>query len=886
MKDYYLLGVKEALSALASSEGGLSDAEAARRLENHGPNELREEAPPSKILIFLRQFRSFLVYILFAAAAVSLAIGELVDATVIAAILVLNAVLGFVQEYRAERALEALKKLAAPQATVVREGKTRRLAAREIVPGDVILLAEGDKIPADCRLVECFSLKANEASLTGESETVEKLIAALKKEAALPDRGNCCFAGTNIAFGRGKAVVYATGMETEFGKIAKEIQEAGEPETPLQKKLGEFGRTVGLAIIAIASIVALAGVLRGHELAEMFITGIALAVAAVPEGLPAIVTITLALGLKKMARNNAIVRRLPAVETLGTTNVICSDKTGTLTRGEMMVERIWIGHEFWEVSGEGYKPDGKFSKEGIGRAPLTTGVLMLLRTGLICNRATVSDDHVTGDPTEAALVVSAEKAGISQSQREHKKYKIVGEVPFSSERKRMTVVCGDGTAYMKGAPETVLERCSSIMVDGRKVRLDERLRKKVREANEEMASGALRVLGFAYKENMHDKEKMYANFKEKDEHDFVLLGLQGMIDPPRHEVKDAIRKCAEAGIRVIMLTGDNPLTARAIARDIGMRTSGALAGLDIDKMSDAELKAAVKHVSVFARVSPHHKSRIVKALQELGFQTAVTGDGVNDAPALKQASIGIAMGITGTDVTKEASDMVLADDNFATIVLAVKEGRSIFENIRRFVRYLLTANAGEVAAMFAATLFALPLPFTALQLLWINLVTDGIPALALGVQPPEKEIMRRPPRPAMQSILDLRMKLLILSTGVVIAAFTLLALFTNIGEGILKAQTMAFTTIVLIELFDSFASMSERTVLTGRVKPAASLFAAALAAFGLQLLVIYFAPLAGLFGTYALSAGDWLEIAGFAIAAFIVIELTKEAIYLATKRAS
>ncbi|MBI1973531.1 calcium-translocating P-type ATPase, SERCA-type [Candidatus Micrarchaeota archaeon] len=876
MPDYYRMGPADSLKVLLASENGLTDAEAASRLGRYGLNELKAEKPPSKLSIFIRQFRSFLVYILIAAAGISLAIGEAVDAAVIGAILVLNALLGFVQEYRAERALEALKKLAAPQATVLRNGAKKRVPSIELVPGDIVMLEEGDKVPADCRLVECFSLKTNEASLTGESAPVEKSVAALRKEAVITDMTNCCFAGTSVVFGHGKAVVMATGMETEFGKIAKEISETGERETPLQRKLASFGRTVGIGVIIITAIVAITGILRGRPPVEMFITGVALAVAAVPEGLPAIVTITLALGLRKMARNNAIVRRLPAVETLGATSVICSDKTGTLTRGEMMVERIYAGGESWEVTGEGYSTTGGFVKHasGGGNAALTREAERLLMCGLVCNRASVREKGVMGDPTEAALVISAAKAGFGEETRLQRV--IVGEVPFSSERKRMTVVCKEGkqlTAYMKGAPEVVLDHCSYALVGGKMAKLTPKLRGEILEANSRMAKDALRVLGFAFSEGAAQ------SFGERDERDFVFIGLQGMIDPPRKEVKDAVGKCVAAGVRVMMITGDNPVTAEAVAREIGIRTSGALTGVDIDKLSDRELTERVKHVSVFARVSPEHKSRIVRSLQDLGFEAAVTGDGVNDAPALKQASIGIAMGITGTDVTKEASDMVLADDNFTTIVLAVEEGRAIFDNIKRFVRYLLTANAGEVAAMFAATLFALPLPFTALQLLWINLATDGIPALALGVQPPEKGIMSRPPRKSDQAILNRRMKVLILATGVIIAAFTLLALFLNISEGIAKAQTMAFTTIVLIELFDAFSSLSDRTILTGRVKPALSLWLACGTALALQLAVIYLGPLAGLFETYPLAVVDWLEVAAFAVGAFLAIEIVKEVIH-------
>ncbi len=894
-REWHSLDVEEVLRKLGTSEEGLSEEEAQKRLEEFGPNELRKEKGKSPWSIFLDQFKDFLILLLLAATFVSLLIGEVFDAAAIMAIVVMSAFLGFLQEYRAERALEALKKMAAPEAVVLRGGRERRIPAREVVPGDIILLHAGDKVPADARLIEQFNLRVDEAPLTGESVPVNKEVAILPPETALADRKNMLYAGTVVTYGRGKAAVVATGMETEFGRIAQMIQTVVEEETPLERRMAEIGKWLGIGSLAVVAVVSALGLLRGHELLEMFLWGVSLAVAAVPEALPAVVTGALAIGVQRMARRNAIVRRLPAVETLGCTTFICSDKTGTLTKNEMTVRRIWLDGEIIEVTGVGYEPKGEFivvrgKGQGAGGNPPSPpdpyfheGLKLLLRTALLCNDAHLERESeawtLIGDPTEGALVVAAAKAGLDKRELD-RLYPRIAEVPFTSERKRMTTVhaAPDGAKLVcsKGAPEIVLERCGRIWRDGSIVELSEAERNEILRANEGMAADALRVLGVAYKELPPEASDFGEDVVERD---LVFLGLMAMIDPPRDEVRDALRLCEQAGVKVAMVTGDHRLTAVAIAQELGMLKEGGLTltGVELDKLSDEEFEGIVEDVAVYARVSPEHKMRIVEALKKRGHIVAMTGDGVNDAPALKRADMGVAMGITGTEVTKEASDMVLADDNFATIVAAIEEGRAIYDNVKKYLAYLLSCNVGEILIMFVASLMGLPLPLTAIQILWVNLVTDGLPAIALGVDPPEPDIMLRPPRDPKESVFTLPVKLLIAVVSILMTA-GIIPVFASVlpGEGLIKAQTMAFAMMTMFEMFNAFNCRSERHSIF-EVGPLANrwLVLAVLSSILLQVAVVYIPFLQSVFGTAGLDLADWLLIIAISSSALIVVEAGK-----------
>ncbi|MEW6329374.1 MAG: cation-translocating P-type ATPase [Candidatus Micrarchaeota archaeon] len=789
---WHRVSAERALELLRAKKGGLTEREALARLKEHGYNELVERKKESPVSMFLRQFKNFLIIILILAAVVSAFLGEALDSAAIIAIVILNALLGFVQEYRAEKALEALKKMAAPNARVLRDGHETYVPVRMLVPGDIILLEAGDRIPADARILESYSLRADESALTGESVSVGKEDVLLKGDVFIGERKNMVFSGTTITYGRGRALVVETGMGTELGKIAKIIESAPEGQTPLQIRLDALGKQIGVIVLLISGIIFLAGVMRNLPAVQMFITGVSLAVAAIPEGLPAIVTISLALGLQRMARRNAIVRKLPAVETLGSTAVICSDKTGTLTRNEMTVRRVYT-NKMIRVTGEGYEPKGEFiSNKGAIDPSKDEHLKLLLRAGVLCNNARLEDGRgwrIVGDATEGTLLVLAGKAGMWQDDLK-KSYPLLAELPFSSERKRMTTIHKFGKkkfAFMKGAPEVVLGLCSRAYENGKEKKLSRADKEKILKLNNEMAADALRVLAFAYRDVSNVKNITAENV----ERDLVFVGLVGMIDSPREEAKLAVEKCRSAGIRVIMITGDNKITGAAVAEELGVLKEGmaVLTGDELDAMSDDELERVVGNIAVYARVSPEHKVRIVRALRKKGDIIAMTGDGVNDAPALKMSDIGIAMGITGTDVSKEASDMVLTDDNFATIIAAVEEGRTIYNNIKKSVRYLLSCNVGEVLTMFIATLANLPLPLLPLQILWMNLVTDGFPALALGVDPAPPDVMRRPPRDPKEDVLGRGMLLWIFAVGAIMCIGTL-ALFAwelNENKGVAGA---------------------------------------------------------------------------------------------------
>jgi Ca2+-transporting ATPase len=839
-RTWHSLSAAEACTALTSdSARGLAAVEAKRRLEENGPNELVEKPRPGFLVLLLGQFKDFLILILIAAAIISIVLGEYVDAGAIILIVILNAIVGVVQESKAEEALAALKRMAAPEARVVRDGATLMVPARELVPGDVVQLEAGNYVPADVRLLEAVNLRIEEASLTGESVPVEKEAgASVGLEAPLGDRLSMAYLGTMVTFGRGRGLVVETGMRTQIGLIAAMIQEEVHEDTPLQKKLAQMGRWLGIGALAICGLVFLVGVLEGRNILMMFMTSVSLAIAAVPEGLPAIVTICLALGMQEMVKRHALIRKLPAVETLGSATVICTDKTGTLTQNEMTAGRLWVDGELLVVTGEGYQPQGEVRKDDRRAELRGSSARLLLQAAMLAGDAHLElvenglegkRWHMIGDPTEGALVVAAAKADLHR-QTVEAHYPRLAEAPFDSERKRMSTihsvpapatltkkeaesvaVTTPYVVFVKGAPDQLLDRCTHTLVRGVVVPLDAAGRAAALEANSRLASGALRVLGVAYR---GIAELPGSPDPEAIERDLVFVGLVGMMDPARPEAPPAIETARQAGLRVIMVTGDYKETAAAIGRNIGLMENGdvVLSGAEIDAHDDAQLATVLDRVSVFARVSPQHKVRVVDALKRKGHVVGMTGDGVNDAPALKRADIGIAMGITGTDVTKETADMVLTDDNFASIIGAVEQGRIIFSNIRKFVFFLLSCNLGEIAVVFIGTLMGWPLPLTAIQLLWINLLTDGAPALALGLEKGEPDLMKQPPRPVKEPIITGPMlgRILLQSTAITIATLFAFWYGMNVKGSGEWASTMAFVTLMCCELIRAYTNRSER----------------------------------------------------------------------------
>ena len=866
---YHSFSPKEVLAKLEASQGGLSSAEANQRLKIHGHNKLREVPKPSAVIIFLRQFKSPIVWVLLLAMAIGLVVGEKVDVAVISVIVILNAVLGFVQEFRAERAIDALKKMVTQHAVVLRDGVLKEISGEEVVPGDVLILDAGMRVSADAYLLEEAELKAQESALTGESLPEAKRLGVIAESAAVADRKNMVFAGTDIVAGRAKAVVVATGMQTEFGGIAHLLSQERENKTPLQKQLSKLSVQIGVVVCAVAVLVFAAGVLRGGDSTVWLLTALALAVAAIPEGLPAVVTVGLSIGVQRMAKKNALVRHLPSAETLGACTVICADKTGTMTKNEMTVRKLFVNHEVVEVSGAGYAPDGSFSHD-------VSAFELLLRIGALNNTAQVHNDggvwKVVGDPTEAALIVAARKAGLDVDALPDL-YPKVGEIPFSSERKRMTTMHKlnqksrerKSLVCVKGAPEVVLGLCTKMQVNGRVVRLSGAEKQKILVQHAEFAKRALRVLAFAYRESDNPKDKAGC------ERDLIFVGLQAMIDPPRPEVKDAVAKCVSAGIRVVMITGDSALTAEAIAKEVGI-AGRVVSG---EEFAHLDLEREVETIGVYARVDPKDKLRIVEALKKKGHVVAMTGDGVNDAPALKRADLGVAMGVSGTDVAREAGAMVLADDNFASIVRAIEEGRRIFDNIQKYVAYLFSGNIAEVLIIVSSVLLGLPLPLVAIQILWINLVTDGLPALALSAEPLEEDVMRRKPRDPKSSILS--------GLGAYVVIYPLIAivgtlwLFDSfVAVGVEKAQTVAFTSLVLFELFQAVSCKSvRRPVFSVGVFKNKWLWVAVLSSFALQFALVNVSFLQQLFHVTALSLKEWLLIAGVASVGFVYLEAHK-----------
>ncbi|KYG35819.1 calcium-translocating P-type ATPase, SERCA-type [Priestia endophytica] len=861
-------------TAQTNKEKGLDEKEAKGRIREHGYNELKEASKPSALLVFLAQFKDFMVLVLLGATLVSGFLGEYIDAIAIIAIVLINGVLGFFQERKAEKSLDALKELSAPKVNVLRNEKWSKVPSKELVRGDIIKFSTGDRIGADIRIVEAKALEIEESALTGESVPAVKETNPLHDEnLSLGDQTNMAFMGTLVTRGSGIGVVVGTGMNTAMGQIADLLQNAETVTTPLQRKLAQLGKILIIIALILTALVVFVGVLQGHDVYSMFLAGVSLAVAAIPEGLPAIVTVALSLGVQRMIRKKAIVRKLPAVETLGCASVICSDKTGTLTQNKMTVTHVWAGGTTWGVTGTGYAPEGKFRLDDRDVNPQKSRELsQVLLFGLLCNNTNIlqrkKEYVLDGDPTEAALVVAARKAGLEREEM-LKQFTIVEEFPFDSTRKMMSVIIQDkeGKRYVvtKGAPDVLLTTSSQILWKERLESLSVSRYNEVHKAVEDLAARALRTIAIAYKPlSNHNR------LTEKEaESNLTFLGLQGMIDPPRTEVKEAVKECKEAGIKTVMITGDHVITAQAIAKELGILTKKGkvLQGTDITSMSKEELEEIVEDVDVYARVSPEHKLKIVKALQAKGHVVAMTGDGVNDAPAIKSADIGIAMGITGTDVAKEASSLVLLDDNFATIKSAIKEGRNIYENIRKFVRYLLASNVGEILVMLFAMLLALPLPLVPIQILWVNLVTDGLPAMALGLDKPEDDVMKRGPRHPKEGIFSRGLGWKVISRGFLIGIATLLAFIIVYDEqtgNLAYAQTVAFATLVLAQLIHVFDCRSEKSIFDRNPFGNMYLIGAVLSSILLMAIVIYVEPLQAIFHTVPIIGRDWLLIIAMA----------------------
>ncbi len=905
--------VEETMRALQVTPHGLTPQEAQERLTKYGLNEIKKEKSRSPVKLLLGQFTNVLMVILLVAIALSFFVGESTDAFIILAIVIASAVLGYSQEYRSEKAVEALKKMTAPTASVLRDSKEVKIPASQLVPGDIIFLYTGDKIPADARLLETSMMKTDEASLTGESAPVDKSTLTLPEKTSLNDRHNLVFTGTVVVYGRGKAMVTCTGMNTEFGKIAEMVQASPKEQTPLEKRMSGVGKWIGILAIIVSLSVGAVGVIVEHRpILDMILWAISLAVAAVPEALPAIITGALAIGMYRMAKVNTIVKRLPAVETLGSTSVICSDKTGTMTKGEMTVQRIYVNDQTIKVTGIGYAPQGEF-QFGAKAVQPDENLRMLLNVATLCNDSNLEKDPksgkwtVKGDPTEGALVVAAEKAKIAKTELEKQEPRIA-EVPFSSERKRMTTIHAvecKKVAYMKGAPEIVLERCSQIFLEGKVQALTNELREKHFKVTEAMALQALRNLGFAYKELPEN----LGQFEEGMEEGFVFVGIIGMIDPPRPEVKDAIVICKNAGIRVVMITGDHQLTAAAVAKELNLigekeQEGQVMTGQELEAMTDEEFAQAVEKVVVYARVAPEHKTRIVKAWKKKGEVVAMTGDGVNDAPALKMSDIGIAMGISGTEVSKEAADMVLADDNFASIVKAVREGREIFDNIKKYLTYLLQCNIMEILVMFFAVVSvpylarilspgsdvglvnSAALALTAVQILWINLVTDGLPAIALGVDPGDPDLMQRKPSKPSESVFSKDVKVYLTTVPIFMSVLLLLAFFSHMpwesNFRLLEARTQLLTAMIVMELAVAIScrSLKYPVFKVGLFKNK-YLWYAVLSSLIFQLVILYVPGLQVLFDVHSPELVDWAIAGLFAGAVFTALEIGK---YVASRK--
>jgi Ca2+-transporting ATPase len=891
------VSVEDAFKKLETCEDGLSDVEAAKRLNRYGVNELGEEEPISKLTLLLNQFKSPLIAVLIVAAVISLLVSHYIDAIVIAVVIVINALIGYFQEFKAETALKALKTMAGPETHVLRcttkgECVERKIKAKDLVPGDIILLETGVKVPADARIFQSFNLEIDESMLTGESQATRKKIEPLPSELTVADRVNMVFSGTIVVQGRGKAIVVATGLKTEIGKIAELIKGTPRVETPIQKQTKDLSKKLGIFALSASALVFVIAVLRGFDIFETFLFALATAVSAIPEGLPAVLTVTLAVGVNRMAKRNALIRKLQAVDTLGSATVICTDKTGTLTTNQMTVRKIFVGNRLINVLGEGFNPEGKFEylNKPINPAEDET-VSRLLKTATLCNDAKLQKTEtegrvqweILGDPTEGALIVAASKAGVNQAQLEDS-HPRVDEIPFDSKNRYMVTFNRETSqkigVYVKGAPEAILPLCTHAIEDDTEKALTSNKKQELLDVSTDMARQALRVLAMAYQIiNSDDLEKTKLEIKEK-RGKLIFVGFAGMIDPPRSEAKSAVALCKRAGIRVVMATGDHKLTAEAIAKELGISgSSDALTGVELDNLSDQQLDQAIDNTSVFARVSPTHKFRIVESLRRRGNVVAMTGDGVNDAPALKAAEIGIAMGITGTDVTKETADMVLTDDNFASIVNAIEEGRVVFENIRKVVKYLISTNTGEIITILAALILlpTAPLIFTAVQILWVNLVTDGLLVIPLALEPKETNVMDLPPRKPKERIINRGMILNIIFVGSFMAAGTLWLFADGLNNNnFVKAQTLAFVTIALFQVFNSLNCRS-RTLSFFKLGMFTNkwLFFGIATSFILQVLVTELPFLQVAFGTTNLSFIDWIAVILISSSVFIADELRK-----------
>jgi len=898
-KTWYSLDVTETFERLETSSDGLTQAEVDERIAKYGVNELTGGERTTKLTLLLNQLKNPLIGVLIVAALISLFVDHLIDAVVILAVIILNTAIGFFQEYKAETALEALKSMAGPETKVIRkcprpdECVEVKVKAKNIVPGDIIVLEAGDKVPADARIFQAINLEIDESMLTGESQPIRKKVEPLTAELALGDMVNMAFSGTIVVQGRGKAVVVSTGYKTEIGKIATLIKGTERVETPIQKRTKDLSRKLGLFALLASGLVFAIAVLRGFDIFETFLFALATAVSAIPEGLPAVLTVTLAVGVNRMAKRNALIRKLQAVDTLGSATVICTDKTGTLTTNQMTVRKIFVDKKLITVTGEGFNPEeGQFKfEDNVLDFAQDKQVIRLLEIGALCNDSKLKHIEsearvhweISGDPTEGALVVAAAKAKLFKTKLEST-YPRIDEIPFDSKDRYMATFHQENVSsvrvFVKGAPEAILPLCSEVLEEGTANALTEKMKQSFLDVSTHMASQALRVLAFAYQTiNVDEIEQTKVDLKEK-KGNLVFVGFAGMIDPPRSEAKSAVELCKRAGIRVVMATGDHKLTAEAIAKELGIASStGALTGVDLDGMDDTQLDQVIEKTTVFARVSPTHKFRIVEALRRQGHVVAMTGDGVNDAPALKAAEIGIAMGITGTDVTKETADMVLTDDNFASIVSAIEEGRVIFENIRKVVKYLISTNTGEIITILAALILlpTAPLIFTAVQILWVNLVTDGLLVIPLAMEPKEKNVMDSPPRKPTEKMINREMVFSIVFVGLFMAIGTLYLFSTGLNNGdYVKAQTFAFVAIALFQVFNALNCRS-RNLSFFKLGPLTNkwLLLAILGSFLLQYLVTELPIFQVAFGTTSLAVMDWVVILLVSSSVFIAEELRK-----------
>ena len=876
---WYQFDENEVFNKIGTSEEGLSELEVKKRLEQHGHNKLPEGARISRLKILLHQFTSPLIYILMVAAVVTAFLGEYIDTGVIVAVLILNAVIGYFQEYKAETSVRALKSMVVPRARAVREGKEKEIPSEDLVPGDIVLLASGGKVPADLRLFKTTELKIEEAALTGESVPVEKRPRSIQEENLTPgDQTNMAFMGTIVVSGRGRGIVVETGIRTILGQIAREVKELSVTQTPLQQKIVKFAHFIGFIVLGSAVAISILGLFLGVTIAEIFKIAVAASVAAIPEGLPIVVTITMAIGISRMAKRNAIIRKLPAVETLGSTTVICSDKTGTLTKNEMTVKAIYDGQHAYEVTGSGYEPKGEILHDWESCDEVTLekpcGVLQI---GMLCNESNITEENgqfrVDGDPTEGALIVSAMKAGLIPEE-EKNRYPQLSILPFESDRGFMATLHGyNGKKFIfvKGAPEKIVEMCSQTSSGNP---FD---KKKVLETAEHFAGDGMRVLAMAYKE-------VPENIEELTHHDvegnLILAGMQGMIDPPRPEAIEAVKGCQEAGIRVAMITGDHAVTASAVGKMIGItrEKSEALSGKELETMNDEDLFGKVKDISVYARVSPQHKLRIVQQVMKHGEVVSVTGDGVNDAPALKAAHIGVAMGKTGTDVAREAADMVITDDNFASIFHAVEEGRVVFDNIRKVTLFLIPTGFAAIVSILIAMALDIPIPYVAAQLLWINLVTNGLQDVALAFEPGEKDVIKRKPRNLKEGIMSRLMYERSILVGLIISAGVIFNFVSALDDGVSleRARTIAVTTMVLFQFFQAWNSRSElRSVFTLSPLSNPFLFYSMVAAMLAQIAVVYVPALQWVFRTESLNGADWVQIVLIALTVVVAVEVDK-----------